>query len=66
LRKPAPPTAGPERFVDVFVDEFPADLSESRHVVSVDDIDALGASLTDQRGPLVRALAAAHDKHPSA
>src|SRR5512132_384057 len=30
LPKPAPPTSGPQRFVDVLVDESPADLSESR------------------------------------
>jgi len=39
------------------------EVHEARHVVPVDDVDPLGPTLTDQRGPLVRALAATDDQH---
>ena len=60
----APPAAVGQRLVDVGVDELPADPGEDRGVVAMDDVDPLGAVVAQQRGPLVRALAAADHGDP--
>jgi hypothetical protein len=50
-----------ERLVDVLVDERPADLRELRDVVAMHHVDAGGAVVTQQRRPLVGALATPDD-----
>src|SRR5262245_12888724 len=52
-----------DRLLDVVIDEFPANPFEARDLVAVDNVDAGGAVLSDQRCPLVRALPPADDQN---
>ena len=62
----APPAALGEGLVDVLVDERQLTFSNAGRRVPVHDVDARGAVVAQQRGPLVGALPAADDRDPGA
>ena len=63
MGRSAPPPWHGEHGVDVVVYELPADMVEEGDIMAMDDVDPLGPLFTDQIGPFVGALTAAHDEH---